>query len=222
MPKFTRVLVLAGSAAVIAAGTVLLAVPTAQAQGGGGCQLAGSANFDPPGLTATGGNFTYNFTGNMSSCNSNISGGPTSGTVAAGKAYTATVSGTDTTGAWSVTYALPEATGTGGCAESQTQGVAIATWSNGTTVVDYTTSGGGAAIELQGSVAPSATLNEVSSTGTPPTGTPTTFTVSSTSPSFAAGDTVAGQLVFSTTSPQACQTGLSTAAINGAIAIGSA
>jgi hypothetical protein len=217
-----RLAMIGGLVAALAGPVSWAAAPAQAATGGGECQLAGTAHFDPPGLTATGGSFTYNFSGALSSCNSNVSGAPTSGTVAAGAAYTVTSSGTDTSGPWSVTYALPESTGTGGCAQSQTQGVSIATWSNGTTIVDYTTTGAAAAVELQGTVASTATLVEVSSTGTPPTGTPTTDTVGSTSPSFPVGDGVVGQLAFSTTTPQACQTGLSTAGISGAVGLGSA
>lgn len=219
----TRRSVAIGSMAVLATGAVYLAVPSSAATGGGECQLAGTANFDPPGLTAAGGNFTYSFTGALSSCNSNVSGAPTQGTIAAGKVYTQTVSGTDpTTGPWSVTYALPQATGSGGCAQSTTAGTSVTTWPDGTkTVATYTTSGAAAAVALQGTVVASATLNEVSSTGTVPAGTPTTATVSSTNTTFPAGDGVAGSLVFQVADPTACQTGVTTAGISGAVGFGS-
>jgi hypothetical protein len=220
---FTRRSLAAVAVAVAAGGALGLAAP-AYAQGGGACQLSGVASFDPPGLTATGGNFSYSFTGTLSSCNSSASGAPTSGNIAAGHAYTQTVSGTDPiTGPWSVTYALPQSTGSGGCAQSTTQGTSISTWNDGTTtVVTYTTTGAATSVTLQGTVAPSATLQEVSSTGTVPAGTPTTYTVNSTNAQFPAGDGVAGQLVFSTSDPTGCQTGLSSADINGAVGIGSA
>lgn len=211
------------AAAVVASGSLVLAAP-ALAQGGGACQLDGTANFDPPGLTATGGNFSYSFTGTLSSCNSNLSGAPAQGKIAAGKAYTATVSGTDPiTGPWSVTYALPQSTGTGGCAQSSTQGTSVTTWPDGsTTVATYTTTGAAAAVTLQGSVVASAPMPEVSSTGVVPAGTPTTHTVSTTNATYPAGDGVAGQLVFSVSDPTACQTGVASAGISGAVGLGSA
>lgn len=218
-----RSLLTIGGAALLSVAPILVAGP-ALAASGGACQLAGTANFDPPGLSATPGNFTYTFEGTLSSCNSNVSGAPTSGKVAAGKDYAVTVSGTNaTTGlSYSITYAAPQAKGSGGCGQSTTSGDAIATWSDGTTtVVSYTTTGAAAAVELTGTVVNSTTLNEVSSSGSVPAGAPSTYTVSSTNPSFTAGQSAIGQLAFTTTSPQSCATGLSTAGITGAIGIGS-
>jgi hypothetical protein len=223
MRFFARVVPVVGLVALGASPLTGFWEPAVAAPAGGECSLTGSAGFDGAGLSATGGNFTYNFSGTLSSCQSNVSTAPTSGQVAAGRAYTVTQSGTDTTGPWSVTYGLPEATGSGGCAESQTQGTAVATWLGGTTtVISYTTTGAGVAVEFQGTVSSSATLNELSSTGTPPAGTPTTDTVSTTSSAFPVGDNSVGQLVFSTTNPTGCQTGLPTASINGVVALGSA
>lgn len=212
------VLMTGGTMSIVGGAATAVAAPA-----GGACTLAGTANFNPPGLTAAGGSFTYSFAGSLSSCESNASGAAASGTVAAGHQYTVTTSGVDTSGnAWSVTYALPDSKGTGGCAQSTTSGVSVETWSNGTTVVAYTTTGAAAAVELQGTVVSSTTLNEVSSTGTPPTGTPTTLTVSTTSPSFPVGDNAVGQLAFSTNSPQGCATGLTSASINGEVGVGQA
>ena len=212
-----------GGVAALTAGAAYLAVPSFAATGGGACQLAGTANFDAPGLTATGGNFTYSFSGALSGCNSNVSGAPAKGTIAAGNAYTQTVSGTDpTTGPWSVTYALPQATGSGGCAQSTTAGTSVTTWPDGTkTVATYNTTGAAAAVGLQGTVVASATLKEVSSTGTVPAGTPTTSTVTSTNTTFPTGDGVAGLLAFQVADPTACQTGVRTAGISGAVGLGS-
>jgi len=110
---------------------------------GGGCQLHGTANISP-GLTNNAQNFTYNFTGNLSNCQSS-SGGPASGTVFAG------------------TNGLPVPTGSGSCSSSTTSGIAVAQWADGTTtVVQYSTSGAAAAVSLQGTVIGSVT----SSTGT--------------------------------------------------------
>src|SRR2546426_11114683 len=53
------------------------------ATGGGECQLQGVANISPP-LGNASGNFAYNFTGTLSSCQSNVAGAPTSGSVSAG------------------------------------------------------------------------------------------------------------------------------------------
>jgi hypothetical protein len=113
---------------------------------------------------------------------------------------------------------LPEATGTGGCAESTTSGTALASWADGTsTVITYTTTGAAVAVELQGTVVPSVTLVLVSATGPTPPPPPTI----SSGPDFASGDGSIGQLVFTTSSPTACQTGLPSATINGVIGIGS-
>ncbi len=109
----------------------------------GGCQLQGTANFSP-GLTNTAQNFSYSFTGNLTSCQSS-SGGPASGTVFAG------------------TNGLPVPTGNGSCASSTTQGIAVAQWSDGTTtVVSYSTTGAAAGVKLEGAAIASVT----SSTGT--------------------------------------------------------
>src|SRR5256885_8485838 len=56
---------------------------------GGVCQLQGVANISPP-LTGTSQSFAYNFTGMlgtgaMGSCQSNVAGAPTMGTVSAGR-----------------------------------------------------------------------------------------------------------------------------------------
>src|SRR5438094_10465980 len=51
--------------------------------GGGECQLQGVANISPP-LGHTSGNFAYNFTGTLSSFQSNVAGAPTSGSGSAG------------------------------------------------------------------------------------------------------------------------------------------
>src|SRR5258707_3073853 len=65
---------------------VVFAAP-ASAASAGGCQLQGSANFSP-GLGSTSQNFTYNFGGSLSGCQSSDAGAPTSGSVEAGKILT--------------------------------------------------------------------------------------------------------------------------------------
>src|SRR5438552_10137363 len=74
-------------AAALSAAVLWVAGPGASlagaATGGGECQLQGVANISPP-LGNTSGNFAYNFTGTLSSCQSNVAGAPTSGSVSAG------------------------------------------------------------------------------------------------------------------------------------------
>src|SRR6476659_836713 len=104
---------------------------SASAQSGGGCQLQGTANFSP-GLTNTSQNFTYNFGGNLSGCQSNQAGAPATGTVESGKVLTDPATGEQ--------FQEPAATGTGGFPSSTTDGTAITSWSDGTqTVIKYST-----------------------------------------------------------------------------------
>jgi len=65
------------ASAVIVLG-LALASP-AWGQSGGGCQLKGSANLSP-GLSNNDQNFTYDFGGDLSGCQSNQAGAPASGT----------------------------------------------------------------------------------------------------------------------------------------------
>src|SRR5438309_2547539 len=133
---------------LIVGGSVMLAAlvftgSASAAPHGGGCQLHGTANISP-GLSNTAKNFTYNFTGNLTNCQSSPAA-PTSGTVFAG------------------TNGLPAPTGNGSCGSSTTSGTAVVQWADGTTtVVSYSTSGALAAVVLQGTVIASVT----SSTGT--------------------------------------------------------
>jgi hypothetical protein len=62
-------------------------VPSAGAQALGGCQLQGTANFSP-GLNSNAQNFSYNFAGSLSGCQSSTAGAPTSGSVEAGRTIT--------------------------------------------------------------------------------------------------------------------------------------
>ena len=80
-----RKLVFAGPVCLLA---MLFAVaPAAEAQSLGGCQLQGTANFSP-GLTNNAQNFSYNFAGGLSGCQSSTSAAPTSGSVEAGRTIT--------------------------------------------------------------------------------------------------------------------------------------
>jgi hypothetical protein len=180
---------------------------SASAQSGGGCQLQGTANFSP-GLTNASQNFTYDFGGNLSSCQSNQAGAPASGTVEAGKVLTDPATGEQ--------FQEPAATGTGGCPSSTTAGTAIASWSDGTqTVIRYSTTGAAAAVQLSGTVLSSVTLPAIN----PQPGQPTSKTITTTR---YAGASAAGGLTFQPPDPTACTGGgVTTAAISGLIALGS-
>ena len=180
-----RLLALAAAFAVAA--FVSFGGSASAAPNGGGCQLHGTASFTP-GLTNTAQAFSYSFTGNLTNCQSS-SGGPATGTVTAG------------------TNGLPVPTGNGSCGSSTTSGTAVVQWADGTTtVVQYSTSGVAAAVNLQGTVIGSVT----SSTGT--TYTTTRY----------AGDSAQGALTFQPPDPTACAgAGVTTAGIDGIISLGS-
>src|SRR3989475_13315680 len=75
------------------------------ATGGGECQLQGVANLSPP-LSSNSGSFAYNFTGTLSSCQSNVAGAPTTGNVSEGFQLPGTVT---------PSYTRPGACNTGLC-----------------------------------------------------------------------------------------------------------
>lgn len=221
MGRLVRFIGCVGTVGVLAFAAVsATAVPSAAAPGGGECTLNGTANFDGSGLTATSAPFAYNFAGGLSGCNSN-NNAPATGTVKAGSAYQITMPYTVNTVTYSATYALPEPTGTGSCAQSTTSGYAVSTWADGTnTVINFNTTGAAADIVLQGTVVPSVQTVLVSFTGpTPPTNAAPSV---SSGPDFAGGDGAVGQLVFSTATPQACATGLTSATITGVVGLGAA
>jgi len=186
-------------------GIALATAPAALAAANGGvCQLTGQANFASPGLTVNSSPFTYNFSGTLTNCHSGttagLNGGPTGGTI-------------QTIGPGTF-----NATGSGGCVSSTTSGVALVTWNdNDTTVVKYTTTGALAAVVQQGSVIASYQYQ----TGTDPTtGQPIYATYTTNEPATPVGDSAGGLLTFNPGSPTACNTGVTSAAINGAIATG--
>ena len=192
--------------AIAACIVVAFVAPPATAQGGGACQVAGTANFTPP-LTNTAGNFTYDFAASLSGCQSNISGAPTAGTSEIGKVYT------DATGEQ---FQEPRATGNGTCANGTTQGVALVFWADKTTtVLNYTTSAVAAAVNLQGTVAPSVTLPAIN----PLPGQPTSITITTTR---YAGDSAQGALGFQADPTQCSGAGVSSAGVSGVVGIGSA
>lgn len=188
--------------------------PSAGAQSAGGCQLQGTASFSP-GLSASSQPFSYGFTGNLTGCQSTVSGSPTSGTVAAGQTVVESVHNSVTGATDQVTYQMPKPTGTGGCSNSATSGESLVTWADGSaTVVSYTTTGAAAAVDLSGSVAPSMTLTAVNAAS----GDPTTYTINT---SRYAGDSANGLLTFQPPDPTACttSTGVTTAAIGGGVSL---
>ena len=218
-----------GAAALWAAGP---GASLAGAQPAGGlCQLQGVANLSPP-LTATAQSFAYNFTGSLGtgplgSCQSNVAGAPTTGTVSAGVQVPETVTLTNTstggTTTGTVLYQEPIPQGSGSCGSSTTAGMALVTWNDGkNTVVNYTTTGALAAVQLQGTVIASMTLTLVASSVPAGYTAPATYIVTSNEPAFAVGEQSLALLTFSpTTTDQNCETvGVSAADINGVVGIG--
>jgi hypothetical protein len=207
------------AAGLLAMGATLVAsAPTAAQPAGGACQLNGTANFTPngPGSTQT---FGYSVTGQLHDCQSNITGAPTAGSLSVGQqVILPTPNGP-------ATYAEPLASGSGtipvnSCPGGTTQGTGIADWPDGTrTIVDYTTSSVGPAVNLQGTVVASVTVTLVSG----PVESPPTQTLTTTNPSFPVGNGVQGALAFTTNDPTPCTTaaGLSSVALEGTVGIGS-
>jgi hypothetical protein len=186
-------------AAVVAALCAFSFASSASAASGG-CQLKGTASFTP-GLNTTSQPFSYSFTGDLTGCQSSEAGAPATGVVQAGGTYTDPATGN--------AYVLPASTGTGGCASSATQGLALITWADGTrTLTDYTTSGAAAAVKLDGTVTDSTTLQPVDPLDPPLTVTTTRYQ----------GSTSHGLLAFEAT-PTDCQTGVSSAGIEGFVGL---
>ena len=166
----------------------------------GGCQLKGTAAFTP-GLGTTSQPFTYSFGGDLTGCQSTEAGAPATGRVQAGGTYTDPATGKG--------YVLPASTGTGGCASSTTEGLAVITWADGTrTLTDYSTSGAAAAVVLDGAVVDSVTLQPVNPADPPLTVTTTRYQ----------GSASHGLLAFEAT-PTDCQTGVSAAGIEGLVGL---
>src|SRR6266403_5227469 len=175
-------------------------VSHADAATAGACHLQGVANISPP-LGSSSGSFAYSFTGNLSNCESNVAGAPTTGTVSAGIQLPETVTLTSTTGTTTtgtVLYQEPIPQGSGSCGSSTTAGEALATWGDGKhTVVSYTTTGAAAAVNLQGTIVASMTLTLVASSVPAGYTAPSTYTVSSDEPAFVVGQQSTAALTFS-------------------------
>lgn len=204
---------------VALAGMAVLAIaaPAAGAQSLGGCQLEGEAAFSP-GLGTGSQPFDYSFGGALEGCQSTESGVPLSGEVNAGRTIDAQVTNSITGETHTVTYQEPVPTGNGGCGTSTTEGLALATWADGSrTVVSYATTGALAAVDLSGSVVPSMTLTAVNAEA----GDPATLTVETTR---YGGQSALGALAFEPPDPTACATpaGATTAGISGVIGLGGA
>jgi hypothetical protein len=188
-------------AAVVAALCAASFASGASAASAGGCQLKGTAAFTP-GLNTTSQPFTYSFGGDLTGCQSTEAGSPATGFVQAGGTYTDPTSGN--------AYALPSSTGTGGCASSTTEGLALITWADGTrTIEQYSTTGAAAAVHLEGTVIDSTTLQPVDPLDPPLTLTTTRYQGSSSQ----------GILAFEAT-PTDCQTGVTSAGIEGVVGLG--
>jgi hypothetical protein len=187
-------------AAVVAVLCAFTFAQGASAASGGGCQLKGTASFTP-GLSTTSQPFTYGFSGDLTNCQSTEAGAPATGFVQAGGTYTDPASGKG--------YVLPRSTGTGGCASSTTQGLAVITWGDGTrTIEQYDTTGAAAAVNLEGTVIDSTTLQPVNPADAPLTIRTTRYN----------GDASHGLLAFEAT-PTDCQTGVSSAGIEGIVGL---
>jgi hypothetical protein len=181
--------------------TLGIAMP-AGATSAGGCQLQGTASLSP-GLTNTAQNFAYRFSGALSGCRSSDSTAPTGGSVSAGQVET--VSGEQ--------FQEPVPTGNGSCANGTTAGTAIITWSDGTqTVISYTTSAAGAAVDLSGDIVPSVTLPAIN----PQPGQPTSRQVNTTR---YAGGQAKGLLAFEADATQCAGAGVSSAGIAGVVTV---
>jgi hypothetical protein len=187
-------------AAVLVGVLALLTASAGASPGGGGCQLNGNASFDN-GLGSTSKAFTYSFTGDLTGCQSTDAGAPATGRVQAGGIYTL----------GGVAYQLAQSTGTGGCSNSTTAGVAITDWADGTrTLIKYSTTGAAAAVALSGTVLPSLVLHPVDTTLPDQTVTTTRY----------AGASPSGALAFEANPPDCLSAaGVTNAGIAGSIGL---
>jgi hypothetical protein len=197
--------------------------PAGSAAAGGGCNVQGTATLTP-GLNSSAQNFSYSFSGALSSCKSSDSSAPVSGSIGAGQLYQAVTSSGPDPNNPTVTithtehFYEPIATGNGRCANSTTSGVAFVTWDppdNTVTIVSYKTTGALAAVALQGSVIDSIALSAPDHLYT---WEPTSLSVATTRYS---GFSANAALAFQPPDPTACNTptGVTSAGISGAAAL---
>jgi len=189
----------------------------------------------------------------MASRHTNVAGAPTTGTVSAGIQLQETVTLTNTrpgvctngfcddritactsssqcppvvtTIQGPVLYQEPIPQGSGSCGSSTTAGMALVVWNDGkNTVIDYTTTGALAAVQLQGTVIASMTLTLVASSVPAGYTAPPTYVINSDESAFPVGEQSLALLTFSPTTPdQNCETvGVSSADINGVVGVGRA
>ena len=86
-----RKLVSASLTLATAVGLQVANAPVGNAATGGGCNLQGTANLTP-GLNSSAQNFTYTFSGALSSCQSSDASAPATGSIGAGQLYQAVTS----------------------------------------------------------------------------------------------------------------------------------
>jgi hypothetical protein len=185
--------------------TALAIAGPAHAQSVGGCQLQGTAAFAPA-LTNTAQDFTYSFGGDLTGCQSTEAGAPATGTVEAGRVVTDATTGER--------FQEPISTGNGSCATGTGAGTVIATWADGTrTVISYTTTALGVAVNLAGTVVDSVTLPAID----PQPGQPTSLTIETTRYT---GDTVQGLLAFQADPTLCSGAGVTNADISGFTGLG--
>lgn len=180
----------------------------------GTCRMQGAARFSP-GLNSSSQAFGYELTGNLEGCRSSQAGAPASGTLSVGAVISEQVTNSVTGATDTVDYQEPIPTGSGDCEISTTEGLALATWADGTvTVISYSTTGALTVAHLSGSVAPSMTLSAVN----PAPGDPATLTIETTR---YAGESTVGLLAFQPPDPSVCATpaGATTAAFSGFIGL---
>jgi hypothetical protein len=222
---------IAAAVPALVALTALGAVPAQAEPGGGGCSLAGTADFTPngPGNQAT---FGYSLAGTLADCQTSRAGAPAGGTIEVGQVFTASVPITLSDGSvvqGTAEYQEPLATGTGtfpvsSCAGSTTAATALIRWTDGsTTAVDYTTESLLAGVHLTGTVVDGLTADLVPGSESPAGTAPSTYTVPTTGAAALVGDGAEGAVAFTTDAPDACTTdaGLGSVAVEGVVGVGS-
>ena len=180
---------------IIAAAASTLGLALAPAAGastnGGACSVSATASFTP-GLTLVSAPFSYTIAGTLANCQ-------------AGNAQPAS----EGPGSGTIFTPAP-ATGTGGCATRQDGGTLVVAWHDGhTTVISYAVTGSGPIDHLTGYVLASYTVAGGTTYTTDEPATPVNDTVEAVLAAQPGGG------------PTACQSGLKTATLTGAVGFGS-